>query len=169
MNFPSARAFGFRRAAAQRGATLIIGLIMMVLITLIVVNAFTLSSSNLKSVGNMQVRAEAVAAANLAIETMISAPFTNAIGTQTFTVDIDKNGTTDYSVVVAPATCIRATEASTASPSDVELVGMSSGAYWNTDWDISATVTDSASGASVTLREGVRVRLSQTQKDTVCS
>ena len=49
---------------AQHGATLVVGLIMLVLITLMVTSAFMLSSINLKSVGNMQFRDEAVAAAN---------------------------------------------------------------------------------------------------------
>jgi hypothetical protein len=47
-------------------------------------------------------------------------------------------------------------------------VAMQSGAEWNTDWDLSATVTDAKSGASVVVREGVRVRLSQTKKTTDC-
>ena len=156
-------------ARGQRGATLIIGLIMIVLITLIVVNAFTLSSSNLKSVGNMQVREEAIAAANQAIEKVISAPFTNSLGTQSFVVDINGDGVNDYTVAIATPTCIGAKQASSAAPSDVELgAAMSTGSSWNTDWDIDATVTDSATGASVRVREGVRVRLTQTQKDTAC-
>lgn len=154
---------------AQRGATLIIGLIMIVLITLVVVNAFTLSSSNLKSVANMQVREEAVAAANQAVEKVISAPFTNALGTQTFSVDINKDGTNDYTVAIATPTCFAAKTASEALPSDVELpVSMSTGSTWNTDWDIAATVTDSASGASVQVRQGVRVLLTQTEKAVAC-
>lgn len=153
-------------AASQRGATLVVGLIMIVLITLIVVNAFTLSSSNLKSVGNMQVREEAIAAANRAVEQLISAPFTNSLGTQSFTVDINKDDTDDYTVAVAVPTCIRALQATAAAPSDVELA--MPGSTWNTEWDIDATVTDSASGASVRVRQGVRVLLSQTQKDTAC-
>ena len=156
-------------ARRQGGAVLIIGLIMIVLITLIVVNAFTLSSSNLKSVGNMQVREEAVAAANQAVERLISAPFTNAPATQTFTVDINKDGANDYSVVVAQPTCIRAATARVAPPSEVEMpAAMSSGSTWNTDWNISATVTDAASGATVQVNQGVRVLLSQLEKDTVC-
>lgn len=163
------RAFHGGGAAAQRGATLIIGLIMIVLITLVVVSAFTLSSSNLKSVGNMQMREEAVAAGNQAIERLISSPFTNALGTQTFAVDINKDGKDDYSVSVARPTCIHAQAATEAYPSDVELpVSMSTGRTWNTDWDINATVTDTASGASVRVREGVRVLLSQIQKDAAC-
>lgn len=156
-------------AASQRGATLIVGLIMIVLITLIVVNAFTLSSSNLKSVGNMQVREEAIAAANKAVEQLISSPFTNSLGTQSFTVDINKDGADDYTVAVAVPTCIRALQATAAAPSDVELgAAMSAGSTWNTEWDIDATVTDSASGASVRVRQGVRVLLSQTQKEAAC-
>jgi len=155
--------------SAQRGATLIVGLIMIVLITLIVVNAFTLSSSNLKSVGNMQMRDEALAAANQGTERLISAPFTDNLGTYTYTVDINKDGTNDYQVVIAPPTCVRAVQATVAPPSDVELgPAMSAGGTWNTDWDLDATVTDSASGAAVRVRQGVRVRLSQTQKDLAC-
>jgi Tfp pilus assembly protein PilX len=52
----------------QDGAALIVGLIMLVLITLAVTAGFTLSNTNLKSVGNMQSRNEAVAASNRAIE-----------------------------------------------------------------------------------------------------
>ena len=156
-------------ARRQRGATLIIGLIMLVLITLIVVNAFTLSASNLKSVGNMQVREEAIAAANLAAERLISSNFTNALGTQSFTVDINNDGTDDYTVAVAIPVCKRSTQAAAAGPSDIEMgVSMSSGSTWNTEWDIDATVTDTASGAAVRVRQGVRVLLTQTVKDTAC-
>ena len=156
-------------AAAQRGATLIIGLILLVLITLIVVSAFTLSSSNLKSVGNMQVREEALAAANQAVEQVISSNFTTSLAAQTVTVDINKDDTIDYTVAVAAPTCTRATQASFADPSDVELgAGMSAGSTWNTDWDLSATVTDGATGASVRVRQGVRVLLSQSQKAAAC-
>jgi Tfp pilus assembly protein PilX len=153
----------------QRGATLIIGLIMIVLITLIVVNAFMLSSSNLKSVGNMQVRDEAIAAANEAIELVVSSSFTDAPTAQQINVDINKDGINDYVVALAQPTCIRAAAATNAAPSDVELgAAMSVAPTWNTDWEIQANVTDVASGATVTVREGVRVLLSQIQKAAVC-
>ncbi len=156
-------------ASKQRGATLIVGLIMIVLITLIVVSAFTLSSSNLKSVGNMQVREESLAAANHAIEGVLSGPFTNALGTTTYQIDINKDGTDDYTVAVATPVCMKAATASEGTPSDVELgASMSSSSTWNTEWDIGATVTDSISGAAVKVRQGVRVLLSQTQKTLAC-
>jgi hypothetical protein len=159
-----------RRRNPQRGATLIVALIMIALITLLVINAFTLSSSNMKAVSNMQIRDEAVAATNQAIERMISSNFHIATSTQTWTVDINKDGTTDYTVSTAPPSCIRATKATPGYPSDVELgKTMSSGALWNTDWDIEATVTDAATGASLKMHQGVRALLDQVAKEAVCN
>ena len=156
-------------AGHQRGATLIVGLIMITLITLIVVNAFTLSSSNLKSVNNMQIRDEALAAANRGIEQVISSPFTNAPVAESLNVDINNDGTTDYVVAIAQPTCVKAVAATTAAPSDVELgSSMSTGSTWNTEWDITATVTDAATGATVKVSQGVRVLLTDTQKTAVC-
>ena len=65
-------------------------LIVLTLITLVVVSAFTLSSSNLKAVGNMQARDESVAAADQAIELVISSAFTDAPVAQEVNVDINK-------------------------------------------------------------------------------
>jgi Tfp pilus assembly protein PilX len=155
--------------ARQRGATLIISLIMLVLITLMVVSAFTLSSSNLKSVGNMQVREEAVAAANQAVELVVSSAFADAPVAQTINVDINKDGTTDYAVAIGVPECIRALVAATAAPSDVELpTSLSTGSTWNTEWNITATVTDAKSGASVQVVQGVRVLQSDAQKTVAC-
>lgn len=141
---------------------------MIVLITLIVVNAFSLSSSNLKSVGNMQQREETIAAANQAIELVISSAFTTVPVAQTINVDINNDGTNDYAVAVAIPVCVRAMVAGSASGSDVELGSAMSSSNWNTDWDIDATVTDAASGTSVRVRQGVRVLLNDTQKTSVC-
>jgi Tfp pilus assembly protein PilX len=154
----------------QRGATLIVGLIMIVLITLIVVNAFNLTSSNLKSVGNMQVHDEAVAAVNQAIEQVIASPFAIAPVASTFQIDIDKDGTNDYTVVVAVPTCTKAWVEASADPSDVELgSAMSSSSTWNTEWDIDASATHAATGASVRIRQGTRVLLTEAQKNASCS
>ncbi len=154
---------------AQRGATLVVALIMLTLITLLVLNAFTLSSSNLKAVGNMQIRDEAVAAANNAVEQILSSNFTNPRTEHLVQVDINNDGTNDYAVAVAIPTCIKATIFTPALPSDVELgAGMSTGGTWYTDWDLKATVADAATGAAVKVRQGVTVVLSQAQKTVAC-
>ncbi|MDP1605973.1 MAG: pilus assembly PilX N-terminal domain-containing protein [Rhodocyclaceae bacterium] len=158
---------------AQRGATLVVGLIMLVLITLMVTTAFTLSTTNLKSVGNMQFRNEAIAAGNMAIESVLGSPFTTAPSATEILVDINKDGTNDYTVSFAAPVCVRASVAAPPVLSSVTLLTMSTSYTWNTVWDIGATVTPTsgnpgASGTSVQIHAGTRVLLSQAQKDAVC-
>jgi Tfp pilus assembly protein PilX len=153
----------------QQGATLVVGLVMLALITVLVTSAFTLSSTNLKSVGNMQFRNEAIAAANKAIEMVIASPFTVAPTDQTIEVDIDNDTKMDYTVAIAAPACMRATPAGSTTKSSIALgTAMSQVTDWNTIWELDATVTDGASGASVRTRSGVRVVRSQSQRLAEC-
>ena len=164
----------------QRGVTLIVGLIMLVLISLMVTTAFTLSTSNLKSVGNMQFRNESIAAANKAIEQIVTAPnfsagFTTIPANQTITYDINGDGTIDYNVAVAQPVCVSAETVGAGGAgtcSGFRLGGSSSGACgvtnYSTLWDIKATVTDVISGSSVVVRQGMRVEVGQAQLSIVC-
>lgn len=173
----------FATSHAQRGATLVVGLIMLVLITLMVTSAFTLSSTNLKSVGNMQMRDEALAAADVAIERVMSSPsFYVATGALTVSVDINNDGNDDYIVSIAPfsasaltSRCVRASKADIAVLSSVTLgASMSKSDAWNAVYDIDATVTPtsnnaSASGVSVRVHSGVRVLFpTSAAKDAAC-
>jgi Tfp pilus assembly protein PilX len=96
-------------ASAQRGITLIVVMIFLVLITLFSVSAIRSSTSNLRLTQNMMVRQEGVAAAQAAIEQTISTPAFQAASAATPTtinVDSDGDGSTDYAVIVTPAdTC----------------------------------------------------------------
>jgi Tfp pilus assembly protein PilX len=160
---------------SQRGATLIVGLIMLVLITLLVTSAFTLSTSGLKSVGNMQARDEAIAAGNKAIEQVVGSPFTNSPAAETINVDINNDGTTDYVVVFNTPTCVSAAEipGTTVAPSSISLgstFNPSTSNLYETVWDLDANVTDpNGSGAAVRVHQGVRQLLTQTQITAVCS
>lgn len=151
---------------SQRGATLAIGLIMLVLITLMVVAAFNLSTSNLKAVGNMQSRKEAVAATNAAIEEVISS---SAIFATPAARSISVGG---YTVAVATPVCLYATDVIGNSSADANpnivttgsagtVIGAPTG-YKNTYWDIAATVNDAASGASVETHQGIKIALPST-------
>ena len=159
---------------AQRGATLIVGLIMLVLITLMVTAAFMISTGNLKAVGNMQFRNEAIAAANAATEEVLNSLLTGgsmvAPSGQTIPVDINNDGITDYSVVIAPPTCVRASVAAPGYSSSLSLGNiMTTQSFWNTIWDVQADVNDTTNtGATVRVRQGVRVLLLQSQKTAVC-
>ncbi len=133
------------RAASvgEKGAALIVGLIMLVLITLMLITALNLGTTNFRAVANMQFRSEAVAAANMAIEQVISTPFTAAPAAESINVDIDNDADTDYDVAVAVPECIYAAQAFGADPSSLSLpVSMSASSTWNTVWDVDATATD---------------------------
>lgn len=158
----------------QCGAVLVVGLIMLVLITVMVTSAFTLSTTNLQSVGNMQFRDEAVAAANKATEQVLSSPFTSAPAAQSIDVDLNNDGTNDYEVDFDVPACISDSEIvlSGAAPSSITLgssFAVAGSTFYHTVWDISARVTDPVSGASVHVRQGVRVLLTQAQYNAVCT
>jgi len=154
-------------ALRQRGTTLVVALIMLLLLSLLVSGAFTLSTVNLKAVGNVQTRNEALAAVNIALEDVISTNFVGA-GIQKPDVDINNDGVMDYSVTIQPPTCVRATIADAVAPSSVSLGALSSDT-WNTVWLLEATAADSSgSGATVRVRTGVRVLLTDADKKTRC-
>lgn len=152
--------------------TLVVSLIMLTLVTIIVVAAAYLSMSNVRAVGNMQFRDEAVAAANIAIEDRISARFDTAPvapeDIEPVSVDLNGDNATDFEVTVVP-TCLKATVASSAPPSSLSLPAvMTAAPTWNTLWDVDATATDATTSAAVRVRAGVRVLLPDTTKNTAC-
>jgi hypothetical protein len=75
----------------------------------------------------------------------------------------------DYLVNLVEPLCVRATRANSAAASSVTLPGMTSTDAWNTVWELDATATETVSGASVRVRQGVRKLLSEAEKDLVCS
>lgn len=161
---------------AQQGVALIVGLIMLLLLTLVVGSAFTLSGTNLKAVGNMQLRNEAIAAANVAIEQKVSSNLTVAPTAEPIEVDINGDGAVDYEVDVEP-TCVSSTIASYASSDGLsgEETKDYSGAGapeavvgYNVVLDLKSNVVDVANGTSVSVRAGVRVLLTEAQQAVVC-
>jgi hypothetical protein len=163
----------------QRGAALVVGLILLTLITVMVVSAFNLSSTNAQSVGNMQLRDEAIAAANRAIELVMSSAFTAAPAAQTVDVDIDNDGIMDFHVDFAKPACVSAERiAGTNVPPSSVFLGTSfasstSDAY-RTLWDLQAKVSafderTVAYGTTVQVHQGVRVLLTEVQYNAVCN
>ncbi len=152
----------------QQGTALVVSLIMLTLITILVITALNLGSANFRAVSNTQFRDEAIAAANLAIQSRIGSTFTDVPAPTTDSVDINFDGTPDYDVEVTP-TCISASIAETADPSSASLPPtMSLASTWNTVWDIAAEVTNDTTGASVVVHAGTRVLLGQIDKDVAC-
>lgn len=99
--------------ASQRGATLVVALIFLVLMSLFAISAFNSSSSNLRIVGNTQAWQESLSAAQTGLEQTISSSdfISNPEGVKGTKIPVDMNGdeTPDYTAVVMPEPkCFRA-------------------------------------------------------------
>ena len=149
-----------RFARSQRGFTLIMGLIMLVVLTIIAVASINMTSMGIQIVGNAQFRQEAFAAGQKAIDNVISSTGFLTTPPGTTPIDVTGDGNPDYQVTFNPAPACQYFK-----PVDTTQAGIpkectgSTGAlcFW-TVWNISAVVTEATnvSGASVTVSQGVR-------------
>jgi Tfp pilus assembly protein PilX len=166
----------------QHGAALFISLIMLVVITLFVVSAINMSTVNLRITANTQARGEAIAAAQQAIEQVVSVNFTVSPLAQTVTVNLHNDPTkTDYTVEVAKPACLNTVvitqeelaQKDNSDPDDVACRGSASvqnagmappfedRSFCKTQqWDVAASVDDGAfSATSVTVHQGIGKRV----------
>ncbi len=163
----------------QSGSTLLMGLILLVLLTLMGLASINTATSNLKVVGNMQYQQEALGAAQAAINRVLSKAsyFSDPITAPTSdNVDMNGDGINDYAVTLAQP-CILATKTLTAAElaaGDVECITsstiksgglMSTGAgAASTDcatvtWRLTATVNDTSTSAKVTLVQATQQKM----------
>lgn len=152
----------------QRGAVLLMSLIMLVVLTLFVVTAIRSGNVGLKVVGNQQMQKLMEASAQEAIEQVISNlgnfdPVTIVPVSTTPAQRVCVNGTPP--VAIPPATCTTGTQVDVApvrcissSRSQYDSLTQPMATYDNV-WEIIATVTDSVSGATATYHQGVKIRM----------
>ena len=166
----------------QRGNTLLMGLILLVLLTLMGLASVNTATSNLKVVGNMQYQQEALGAAQVSLNKVMSKgsyfadPTTAPV---TDTVDVTGDGTIDYTVALTQP-CILSTTDITAAElrptvaddllcmssstlKNAGIMGQTTGAAKsdcaNVTWRITATVNDASSKSAVTLTQSARQRM----------
>ena len=180
----------------QRGTTLVIALIMLVLLTLFAVSSLNTANTNLKVVGTMQARAEATNAAQDTIERVLSTPQfianpANAIpnpcgSANRACTDVTGDGTPEFITVLDPVpACITVTpiKNSDLKLTNPEDLGCSAGQQQQfgvagavtgdslcsqTVWQIRAKTTDNNTGATATITQGVGVRISADDAGTSC-
>lgn len=137
----------------QRGATLLVSLIMLVVLTLFAVAGFNLSSVNLKIAGNFQMQKTMEAAAQEAIEQVLSSSAYFGGGSQTFTVGTYNVTVTGPAGGTTGPKCNYSVTAKGYTKKIGELTPE------DTDWELKAFVSDATSGARATIVQGVRLRL----------
>jgi hypothetical protein len=141
--------------AAQRGVTLVIGLIFLAVFSLLAVSAIRFSSVNLKIAGNAQAQVEATAAAQIALEQMLDsvANFYAPLSGDDVEIDIDNDGDADYEVAVSAPECLMML----ATPGySANFAGF---APQDGYWDVGAVATDPRTGVSVEVHQGVKARV----------
>lgn len=175
------------RLRAQRGASALVALVFLVVVAFVVLTAYRLSGQQLMLAGNAQSRAQALAAANFAIERTISTVDflrTPAVVAATpIGVDIDGSGGDDLDVTVGMPVCYRLrvvpqTELDERRSGDVACIGGAgpSGSVLviggtggaaagsgesqcaDSEWNLAATAADAVTGAALTVNQGVSVR-----------
>jgi hypothetical protein len=165
----------------QQGATLLLGLIMLVLLTLMAISSFRLGRSNLQIVGNMQFRNETVRAAEEAVEAAISTPGSVTTASAA-NVDINADGTPDVAVTVTPSLVHGYVLSNNAIKLDdpdqvgctlgqAQAFGVVGAATGNslcalTLYDLAVVATEASTNTRVQLHQGVAIRV---PADSVCS
>ncbi|EKE18128.1 MAG: hypothetical protein ACD_10C00115G0002 [uncultured bacterium] len=163
----------------QRGATLLVALIMLVLMTLAVVMSFNAGRNNAAIIGNQQAQQATTDTARAALEEVISHTFfTDSPSTSFGTAndkgyDINSDSTPDITVAMTPKPCIRNYTILPVDPDDTASQGCVSGAQQNLGvegaaksgascadviWELTAVATDTVTEARTTAIQGVRVR-----------
>ncbi len=184
-----------RARPRERGITLVVTLILLILMSMFAINAFNGSSGNMRVIGNMQARQESIAAAQQAIEQTISSTvFTSNPATVAATpvaVDIDGDGQADYTARLTPqprcyrAKPIKSSELNPALSADIACLrsgvvqnsGLDSpdaasdagnSLCANSEWNIRSEVIDARSSTRVAINQGVAVRVLETDAANSC-
>ncbi len=169
------------RRRSQAGITLVVSLIMLIVLTLLVVSAVRFGNINLRIAGNAQAEAEASAAAQVAIERTIAEIDATADldGLEAKSVAVSTGGGT-YTVAITKPSCVTTAninamkELNAKKADDQVCYGGGTGDLplgaggelvepptecKKQLWDFQAGVNDAATGASVSMLQGVQVRV----------
>lgn len=181
--------------ASQRGATLVVALIFLVLMSLFAISAFNSSGSNLRIVGNSQAIQESLSAAQIAVESTISTrEFYNPPIEKSIEVDMNGDGIPDYRAAITPApvchrikslelppvpkppandiyALCRAEVASggTYVDSDAPETTIDPARCYASEWNVRAEVTDAATQTRVSVNQGVAVNTPGDEVSTHCT
>ena len=150
------------------GNILLMTLLFLLLSTILVALSVRLGLGHMRIVRNDQAHAEAMDAAQMVLDRVISKPASAVADPlanpgsypQTQTVDIDQDGTADFTVVVSRPRCLGVHDTAysvgnsyTMAPAKAML------------WEFTVTATSTQTGASVEIHQGVQV----VPDDYICS
>ncbi len=139
----------------QGGTTLLIALVFLVILTLFAVSGMNTGVINLRTANNSQMILEAEYAAQQQIEQLLSSvtTFLSVATPPPTNVDVNGDSVTDFVVTSLAPKCL------SIKPAEGYSYEFYASAPKDTMWEVVSNASDSAFGASVTLRQGVKIRL----------
>ena len=140
----------------QRGISLVMALVMLVVLTLTAISSTSSVNSSIRIAGNMVSQNEALTATMMAIDSQLGklSNFTTAVD-RNVSVDVNRDGVVDYTVKLYAPVCY-----STAPvPGDSYLLEVAGSTMNRTHWHVRAEVTAADTGAMATLKQGIRINL----------
>ncbi len=184
-----------RRRPVQHGSALVMSIFFLLLLATLALTGLRASTTNVQIVGNMQARQEVTAAAQMLLEQTVSTDefATNPQGVYAaarVATDYNGDGQTDAVAVLAQApVCLRARSVSFIdldpnNPQDAPCFasaaltnpgllpgsgGPAGSLCADTEWHLRVRSTDAATGATMTLNQGVTVRTAVVGLSNVCN
>lgn len=176
---------------SQQGVVLVVGLMVLLMVTLMAVSGFNLTQSNLKVVGNMESREQAMNAANAAIEEAVSATLfvsspanmfaTNCTGANTRCYDTNGDGDNDITVTMDIPRCvavqpIKMSDLDLNDPQQAAcIVQQTEGGGTedislcaNSIWELRAVAIDNVTLAQASVTQGISLKVALNDVATAC-
>lgn len=173
-----------RSFASARGASSLVAMIFLLILGFMALYTFRLSNQQLQLVGNAQGRAQVMSAANFAIEQTISDDLfvrdPDLVAKTPVPVDLTGDAKAEFTATMSRPACYRVRTVKTGELDFrvardrgcfgssgaggavlIEGGGPGSGDSQcaDTEWNLQAAVTDTVTGAAVTVNQGVAVRV----------
>ena len=185
------RRVAIKSVSSQRGVTLLVGMVMLLLITVLVLASYHLGRNNIEIVGNAQQRAEGLAAAQQIIEEAFTSPLLTTspgtifpkpctgFGANTLCYDVNGDAKDDVVVQITPVPkCVKAQPIPTTSlnlldPNDQQCtVGINQQCFGvggqcgvsncaNTVWDIRAIAQNLDASGTAAAAQGATAVVNQ--------
>jgi Tfp pilus assembly protein PilX len=185
------------RLQRQRGVTLVVALVMLVVITMLAMTTFNLGKSSIQVVGNMQSRDEGISAARQVIDEALSNRLffespDNTLnqpcsGPNSRCFDFNGDGKIDVTTVLTPSpACVKhrtikvkeldydkseedrnCSVGESGDPS-VQGADTNNSLCANSTWELTAVSTDAVTETRVDVVQGVNVRVSTDDVETSC-
>lgn len=165
----------------QQGmATLLTVMVLLVVFGGFILGGMNIGNSQFKSVNNVRLQQDALAAAKFAIEQEIGASLfaDGAVkSAQSIYVDLNNNNVNDFTVFVQSPICMMAEQIPPSGgaqdyPTDTPNSPAANAItqdFWMTSWRLQADVQDSETGTEMSVRHYIQVQLTKSEVDDYCS